>query len=573
MAKVIIIGGGVAGMSAAHELIDRGYQVEILERSAEYVGGKARSVNVPGSNRIATDRYLPGEHGFRFFPGFYAHITDTMKRIPIGAGVSVMDNLISTQTVMISQAGHKPILVPVNFPRSLKDLKQLFQGFKDMSEELSDDDIAYFSGKVWRLMTSCQARFDQEYDAISWWDFTGAASRSAAYQKLLAGGLTRSLVACKAKTASTRTGGAIFLQLIYLMLDTSAQRTDRVLNAPTNEAWLTPWLQHLLDLGVTYRRGVTVTALQVDAGKVAGVTYRRAGSNDPELARADHYVLAVPVERAAALVNKDLLALDKSLGNIIKLAPNVEWMNGIQFFLNTELHMHLGHTIYADSNWALTSISQKQFWSNYELTDRGNGKVKSVLSVDISDWESPGDFNQKAARDCTADEIRDEVWAQLKAELNSRGRNTLRDEMLETWYLDSSIVPIDAVMTDPMLAGLTVGEQDKLQKVFNLEPLLVNQCNTWKIRPRANTGIPNLFLASDYVKTNTDLATMEGANEAARRAVNSILKATRNKAAPCQIWQLHTPWLLRLFRMVDFCQLMAANVWRDLRRSPRGVQP
>ena len=38
------------------------------------------------------------------------------------------------------------------------------------------------------------------------------------------------------------------------------------------------------------------------------------------------------------------------------------------------------------------------------------------------------------------------------------------------------------------------------------------------------TAIPNLFLASDYVQTFTDLATMEGANEAARRAVNGILE-------------------------------------------------
>ena len=30
--KVIILGGGVAGMSAAHELIERGFEVVVLER-------------------------------------------------------------------------------------------------------------------------------------------------------------------------------------------------------------------------------------------------------------------------------------------------------------------------------------------------------------------------------------------------------------------------------------------------------------------------------------------------------------------------------------------------------------
>ena len=80
--KVIIIGGGVAGMSAAHELTERGYDVEIYERNEIYVGGKARSVDYKGSIAPFYKTPLPGEHGFRFFPGFYKHITDTMKRIP-----------------------------------------------------------------------------------------------------------------------------------------------------------------------------------------------------------------------------------------------------------------------------------------------------------------------------------------------------------------------------------------------------------------------------------------------------------------------------------------------------------
>jgi uncharacterized protein with NAD-binding domain and iron-sulfur cluster len=33
MPKVIIIGGGVAGMSAAHELIERGFEVQVFERN------------------------------------------------------------------------------------------------------------------------------------------------------------------------------------------------------------------------------------------------------------------------------------------------------------------------------------------------------------------------------------------------------------------------------------------------------------------------------------------------------------------------------------------------------------
>ena len=70
-------------MSAAHELAERGFLVNVYERQPVYVGGKARSVDVPHTGTAGRPD-LPGEHGFRFFPGFYKHVTDTMKRIPYG---------------------------------------------------------------------------------------------------------------------------------------------------------------------------------------------------------------------------------------------------------------------------------------------------------------------------------------------------------------------------------------------------------------------------------------------------------------------------------------------------------
>ena len=43
---VAILGGGVAGLSAAHELAERGFAVTVYESSARF-GGKARSYGVP----------------------------------------------------------------------------------------------------------------------------------------------------------------------------------------------------------------------------------------------------------------------------------------------------------------------------------------------------------------------------------------------------------------------------------------------------------------------------------------------------------------------------------------------
>ncbi len=563
MAKVIILGGGVAGMSAAHELIERGFEVEVYDRNTEYVGGKARSVNVPGTN-LKQDNFLPGEHGFRFFPGFYKHVTNTMSRIPFSPGKTCFDNLVATEDVEITQIGNLPMIIPVNFPSSLKDVIEIFMGFIEAGAELKPEEIHFFSERIWQLMTSCSDRYLAEYEQIGWWEYLRADDFSEAYRSLLVEGLTRSLVAAKAQSASTRTVGTIFLQLIYGMINTKSKDTDRVLNGPTSDVWLNPWLAYLQSKGVVYHKGQELVNINMDGDKISGVAVRPVnGSQTVQLITGDYYLLATPVEVAAQVINVDMLKADASLKNIVKLAPNVEWMNGIQFYLTEQFDMHKGHTIYANSNWALTSISQMQFWGNYDIQNRYDGTVKGVLSVDISDWSAPGNFNGKAAQDCTIDEVKEEVWQQLKQEINFGGIEILKDEMKRFVYLDADIELKTKESSSLMKGVLNDKQLIKLKDLSNKEPLLVNQINTWTLRPNSYTEIPNLFLASDYVKTYTDLATMEGANEAARRAVNNIIEVSGNKSSLCELWKFETPLLLDLVKLEDQQRFNKGLAWKN----------
>lgn len=258
-------------------------------------------------------------------------------------------------------------------------------------------------------------------------------------------------------------------------------------------------------------------------------------------------------------------------------------MNGIQYYLNKKLDIVQGHCIYVDSEWALTSISQLPFWGNFDMTHRGDGKVQTILSVDVSDWDAlspdvPGVPPMKA-KDCiTFDQIEARVWAQLKLSLlDENAKPVLTDDMKQGvyydqntpyhgYYLDHSLneqQPPAAL--DPMAS--VVGEKPADPSILvNHEPLLVNTVNSWAKRPDAFLpGIPNLLLASDYVRTNTDLATMEGANEAARRAVNCIIDRSDVQAPVCQIWNLHEPAFFAPFKWHD--------AWRYRRGLPYGKTP
>jgi hypothetical protein len=160
--------------------------------------------------------------------------------------------------------------------------------------------------------------------------------------------------------------------------------------------------------------------------------------------------------------------------------------------------------------------------------------VRGILSVDISNWTTAGNFNGRPALEAaTRDEIKDEVWAQVKAALNAPGRVLLDDGDLVDWFLDPDIqLPNPGTVT-------------------NAEPLLINHVGSLALRPEAHTEIGNLFLASDYVRTYTDLATMEAANEAARRATNAILAVSGVNAPPCGLWQFDIPKPMRDAQMLD----------------------
>ena len=379
------------------------------------------------------------------------------------------------------------------------------------------------------LATSCPERRLADYENVKWWDFIAAQRMSSTYQRYLGEGLTRSLVAMRAQEGSTRTVGYILLQLLYDGVFPD-RVFDRLLDGPTTDVWLNPWIDYLQRQGVVFHTGVEVTGFELENGRVQTVQATQNGK--PLEIAASYFFAAMPVEMMSALVTPAMKAAAPSLANLDLL--ETRWMNGIQFYLRRDVPLTPGHAIYLDSPWALTSISQHQFWTSVDLATFGDGTVAGILSVDISEWQEPGVLYGKPAIECTAEQIKDEVWAQLKQHLNVAGSSTqLQDSDLASWFLDP-----DIQFPNPTMAT-------------NLEPLMINTAGSLQYRPDAQIAIPNLFLASDYVRTYTDLATMEAANEAARRAVNCLLLATGSTAQPAQLWPLSEPDFLKPLQEID----------------------
>jgi hypothetical protein len=121
----------------------------------------------------------------------------------------------------------------------------------------------------------------------------------------------------------------------------------------------------------------------------------------------------------------------------------------------------------------------------------------------------------------------------MKRHLNDTRQPVLTDDLLLSWHLDPGIITRH---------GHIVADED---------PLVTNSVGSWTNRPTANTGIPNLLLAGDYVQADFDITSMETANEAARRAVNALLDHAGSTTAPCHVFPRNLPPEWNTLRALD----------------------
>ena len=518
-----VLGAGVAGLTAAHELAERGFEVTVYERRA-VAGGKARSIFVPGTG-VGGRRDLPGEHGHRMVLGFYRNLPDTLRRIPSSADGTgtVHERLAPVTRFDLARSGRPPIPIPVgpgdlDLPAPVLAHASLL--VNTLAEVLKDapflpaEEILFLATKVSVLFSSCTERRFGQWEHTGWWEYIEAARMSADYQRIWGGGV-QILEALKPRTASVRTVGqgleSIFFSLFGLGGDGAF---DRVFTGPTSEVWIDPWIAQLRSLGVRFVFGRQVEALEVRDGRVSAAAVRTP-DGATERIEADWFVAAVPADRAVRLWNAALRAADPRLAAMDGLRHT--WSNGIQYFLRRPAPAAAGHVFHIDAPWKLASISQSKLWAAPFAETWGDGQAQESLSVVISDWDTPGPLYRKPARACTREEVAREVWTQMQAHLNQGGEaeTVLDDAMVHSWWLDEAI-------------------EQTGDGLHNDDPFLMNCVGSWDLRPEASTAVPNLFLAADYVRTysNVDFATMETANEAARRAVNALLKAAGSAQVP-----------------------------------------
>lgn len=480
---------------------------------------------------------IAGEHGFRFFPGFYRHLRDTMERTPI------FDPLTRTFTPRTARDNLQEVVWQVIADPTRRNRTALSRkpfgtigGLVDQYRALRRDlgyrpiDLLRVALRTLRYMTSSTRRRKAHYESMTWFSFlTRCHLDDPSDKKVFTFGerftealrhAPRALVAMDPEHADARTQGNITIQLLMDQFALHDQ-SDSTLAGPTSTTWLSHWRTYLEEQGVRFFLG-EVTAIFEKAGraKIAiafpdGLTPREYLDGEANLQRIrDHYIVSaldlVSLARVAtSLRNRgahgkpgvldDLNRLirdhdgrDRDLEDIRQigqhgpdggLGDRFQTLTGIQLYYKHHVSFANGHIYFAGTPWGLSAISQVQFWGPFGSGHRG--RLFGNLSIDIGSWRAG---KRLRSPNCLG---RDKIAALVQEQIDgctlAPDQASLRRAIY--YHLDDFIGFGPAPPDDPKK------HHDEAAPAYvptrNYAPFLINVKDEWNLRPRGEPWSPN----------------------------------------------------------------------------------
>jgi uncharacterized protein with NAD-binding domain and iron-sulfur cluster len=510
MHTVAIVGGGISGLTVAHELSRTGqFDITVYEQNPE-IGGKARSVRLADQN--------PGEHAMRVYLASYSTLYTVMNEIPF-EGKTAYDNLVYAHFSL--RYGDDVIVFDTKYTTiwiAIKNAIAIFQFMRRAGIGITE--LIYFIYKIARILWLTPDEVNDQMSVISFEDYVGAKSRSAAFQEVVLR-VPEMLVAAK-RYASAAVAAPLLLEwYVGPFLKSKYHRLGFAsLNGPTSERFINPWVDELKTRGVKFRTNTRITEVHEEARLINSVV-----TDSHETIKASTYVLAVQHNILGALLNERLKKLVPNLEELLDLGK--EWSNGVQYFLSeipTRWQRSVGRiTVAIDSEWSIVFLitTADVVWDHVSLPPGTVG----VLSAVLSNSKANGRKIHKPYIRCTHDELLDEAlvqigWSELEAirerfvgpDLHylSRADFLANEKRYDGWA--SAAVPSDRGM--------------------NYEEVLVSDGQLYirlpgnlALEPDNATDVYNLFVAGEFTKTEFAKPTMEKSCESGMRCAYAICQS------------------------------------------------
>ena len=511
MPKVTIVGAGIAGMSAALRLAERGYEVSIFERNS-FVGGKFRAVEWKQSKAFH-------EHSYHMFLNWYHNFFE------IADAIGVRDEFLALERVKFLREGDFPRMTElVNFGALSTVPQNLLSGVLSIP-----DMFLYMYSVIDLLGTPMKQNRYQDLISVNAFASTRPYATEASvgmYDEYLAKTFAIASYLTSAKTFQTflEYGAYSPTPLYWALIGDSFNK------------FLHPLQLRLEQLGVKFNFNHQATELALDAdGNVSSVTFEKLHDFSPSLSeitwnefrikfRKDEseketvnldgsLILAVPHEALSDLLSPAILNRSPHLGEVEKLLSVP--MASVHLHLNDKFSRRLRTmrkklppepVVLLNSNYKLSFVANSSLWPDSKGT---------YLNIVASDSRPLGHL--LAPIEFTSDG-RNQVPAQLSIETPVTALDHILHEFRRFVPFEDDEIDIERLEIDR-----NAGRE-----------LFINDVGSWQWRPQAKTKIKNLFLAGDYVKHTIDVVCLEGAVVSGLEAAE-LVRRRHGKGAPIRI--------------------------------------
>jgi hypothetical protein len=550
--NVLIVGGGIAGLTVAHELSRSGrFDITVCEQNPE-LGGKARS--------LRTARQQPTEHAMRVLLASYTCLFRIMEEIKKPDGLSLMDNLrYPNFSFRDGSNEYKMSAEYTGFFRYARDAFGMMRFF--LRSGVPVGEMAIFLFRVGRILWSTQSQVNARMGRVSFEEYMDSADRSPAFRGTLLR-VSEMLVAAK-RTASAALVARLVLEWFVgpFLHSPFRRRGFASLDGPTSERLIDPWVEHLKGQGVKFRLNTRIISLTEEAREIAGVW-----TDTGEKLVADYYCLCLPHFALDSLIQGRLQRFVPAISDLTRFGE--EWSAGIQYYLS-EVPESLRETqgrIIVDvaSQWSIVYMIHANGapWVNVPLPA---GTV-AVLSLVMSNGRNSGQYTtSKPFVRCLPEEMKNEALAQIG----------LLDRLKDVSYAigpDLRFTDLQDYLANPRRYDSCGASKIDDHTIAVSDGLLyVRMPQNLDDEPANFTDVHNFFIAGEFTRTNFAIPTMEKSCESGMRCASAMCEANgceyderRLNPASLPLAFLRTTWFRILCPILGMA-LIALIVWKLVR--------
>lgn len=343
VSSIIIVGGGLAGMTIARELALRGWQVTLLERSGR-LGGKAGS-DIKNGHLV--------EHGYHIFPQWYPNVRAILQRINV--------TLVDFDRFHFLFPGKYPHKITLLGPSSFSALwHNTFHGFLPWYHNI------LYNYSVLDMISRplSEKRFLDHVSQIGLMRGKWYVSESVAelgQENIL-----------KASAIPIYDLSAMTAKRIASYWVRKATPFLSILPGDLQTVFINPQVRELEALGVNILYEKEVSGLELEDNRVKAVKLR-----DGTTLSADVYALCTPFEVTRTWLDDKLYNADPELGNMHFL--EAQPMAALHLYLKHELpDLPKEHVFFHNSQYALSFINVAPLW--------GESPTKPQLSFISSNY-------------------------------------------------------------------------------------------------------------------------------------------------------------------------------------------